>query len=127
MTIPLLEITPISQNQRVDNLVNPRYGDDWRDRASLRSLEGRSFYQFGRTMEPNKEAIRQAIPDIFLTMAQSISPNEVNYQRTRDRVLSQVKTMQIPDMTCGGNSINTVKPVETALPYRYSPAANPPA
>ena len=110
------------------NLVNPRYGYDWRDRASLRSLEGRSFYQVGRTTELTKEAIRQAIPNNFLTMAQSISPNEVNYQRTRDRVLSQVKTMQIPDMTRGENSLErTIKPVEVALPYRYIPAANPPA
>ena len=83
--------------------------------------------QVEKIMDLNKEAIRQAIPDIFLTMAQSISPNEVNYQRTRDRVLSQLKTMQIPDMTCGKNSLNTVKPVEAALPYRYIPAANPPA
>lgn len=109
------------------NLVNPRYNDDFRDRASLRSLEGRSFYQVGRK-DTSRESIRQAIPDSFLAMAQSISPNEVNYQRTRDRALSQVKTMQIPDMTRGENSLQrTVKPTEAALPYRYIPAANPKA
>ena len=104
------------------NLVNPRYGGEWRDRQSLLSLEGRSFYQV-RTGKLTKAAIRQAIPNTFLTMAQSISPSEVNYQRQRDRVLSQIKTMEIPDTTRGENSLQrTVKPTEVALPYRYIPA-----
>ena len=70
-----------------------------------------------------KETIRQAIPDIFLSMAQSILPNQVNYQRTQDRVRSQIKNMQIPDMTIGDSSSKrTVKPTEVALPYRYIPS-----
>lgn len=109
------------------NLVNPRYGYDWRDRQSLRSLQGRSFYQTRRTGDVTKEVVRQAIPDNFLAMAGRISPNQVNYQRTRDRALSQVKTIEIPDMTQAGNSLRTVKPTEVALPYRYLPSANPPA
>ena len=109
------------------NLVNPRYGFDWRDRQSLRSLEGGSFYQTRRTGDVTKEVVRQAIPDNFLAMAGSISPNQINYQRTRDRALSQVKTIEIPDMTQSGNSLRTVKPTEVALPYRYLPSANPPA
>lgn len=109
------------------NLVNPRYGYDWRDRQSLRSLEGRSFYQTRRTGDVTKEVVRQAIPDNFLAMAGKISPNQVNYQRTRDRALSQVKTIEIPDMTQAGNSLSTVKPTQVALPYRYLPSANPPA
>lgn len=109
------------------NLVNPRYGYDWRDRQSLRSLEGRSFYQTRRTGDVTKEVVRQAIPDNFLAMAGKISPNQVNYQRTRDRALSQVKTIEIPDMTQAGNSLRTVKPTQVALPYRYLPSANPPA
>ena len=109
------------------NLVNPRYGFDWRDRQFLRSLEGRSFYETRRTGDVTKEVVRQAIPDNFLAMAGRISPNQVNYQRTRDRALSQVKTIEIPDMTQAGNSLRTVKPTEVALPYRYLPSANPPA
>lgn len=114
--------------ERPFNLVNPRYGNDWRDRQGLRALEGRSFYQTRQTGDVTKEVVRQAIPDTFLAMAGSISPAEVNYQRSRDRVLSQVKTIQIPDMTRGENSLDrTVKPTKAALPYRYIPAANPPA
>ncbi len=109
-------------NERPFNLVNPRYADDWRDRSNLRFIEGRSFYQVGRT-NMTKEGIRQAIPNIFLAMAESISPNEVNYQRTRDRAISQIKTVQIPDMTRNENSLQrTVKPTEVALPYRYIPS-----
>jgi phycobilisome rod-core linker protein len=114
--------------ERPFNLVNPRYGNYWRDRQSLHSLEGRSFYQARTTGEVTKEVVRQAIPANFLSMAGSISPNEVNYQRTRDRALSQIKTIQIEDMTRGGNSPQrTVKPTGVALPYRYLPSANPPA
>lgn len=104
------------------NLVNPRYGSDWRDRQSLQSLSGRSFYQARQTGEVTKEVVRQAIPSNFLAMAGSIIAPEVNYQRSRDRVLSQIKNMEIPDTTRKGNSgQTTVKPKETALPYRYLP------
>ncbi len=114
--------------ERPFNLVNPRYAGYWRDRQNLRSLEGRSFHQTRQTGDVTKEVVRQAIPDTFLSMAGMISPAEVNYQRSRDRVLSQVKTIQIPDMTRGENSLDrTVKPTKAALPYRYIPAANPPA
>jgi len=110
------------------NLVNPRYADYWRDRQNLQSLQGRSFHQTRQTGDVTKEVVRKAIPDTFLSMAGSISANEVNYQRTRDRALSQVTTLQIPDMTRGENSLErTVKPKEVALPYRYLPSANPPA
>ena len=110
------------------NLVNPRYGKDWRDREGMRALAGRSFYQARSPGEVTREVVRRAIPSNFLAMAESVSPNEVNYQRSRDRVLSQVKTMQIPDSTQGKSSIQrTVKPKEVALPYRYLPTANPPA
>lgn len=126
------DIVPYQRRRFKDrpfNLVNPRYGDYWRDRVTLQSLQGRSFYQVRQSQESTgKEAIRQAIPDNFLAMAQSISPNQVNYQRSRDRALSQVKAMQIPDTTSGTNSSQrTVKPPEAALPYRYIPTANPSA
>lgn len=114
--------------ERPFNLVNPRYGDYWRDRTSLQSLGGRSFYQVRKPGDVTKEVVRKAIPDTFLSMAGSISPAEVNYQRTRDRAISQVKTIEIPDMTQGENSLQrTVRPTEVALPYRYLPSANPPA
>jgi len=109
--------------ERPFNLVNPRYGNDWRDRQNLRSLEGRSFYQARHTGSLTKQDIRQAIPDTFLSMAGSIMLNERNYQQTVARVTSQVKTIQIPDMTRRGNSLErTVKPKEAALPYRYIPS-----
>ena len=115
-------------NERPFNLVNPRYGSYWRDRESIQSLSGRSYYQAHQTGEVTKEVVRRAIPANFLAMAGSILPNDVNYQRTRDRAISQIKTMDIPDMTRESNSSRrTVKPVEVALPYRYIPRANPPA
>jgi phycobilisome rod-core linker protein len=105
------------------NLVNPRYDGDWRDRQSILSLGGRSYYQVRQPGELTKAAIRQAIPNTFLAMARGLSPSEVNYQRQRDRVLSQVKTMEIPDVTRGENSLQrTVKPTAVALPYRYVPS-----
>jgi phycobilisome rod-core linker protein len=114
--------------ERPFNLVNPRYDGDWRDRENLRALQGRSFYQARTTGEVTRELVQQAIPANFMAMAGSISPGGVNYQRSRDRALSQVATIQIPDMTREGNSLGrTVKPKEVALPYRYLPGANPPA
>ncbi|MBV9386304.1 MAG: phycobilisome rod-core linker polypeptide [Chroococcidiopsidaceae cyanobacterium CP_BM_ER_R8_30] len=104
------------------NLVNPRYGTDWRDRQSLQSLQGRSFYQV-RSGALSKQEIRQAIPASFLSMAESISPSELNYQRTRDRALAQVRNIRLLDMTREENSLErTVKPKEVALPYRYIPS-----
>lgn len=106
--------------ERPFNLVNPRYESYWRDRQSLQSY--RSFYQARKPGDVTKEVVRQAIPANFMAMAGSIKPQEVNYQRSRDRVLSQIKTMDIPDMTSGGNASRTVKPTQVALPYRYLPS-----
>lgn len=114
-------------NERPFNLVNPRYGAYWRDRQTLQSISGRSYYQVRRTQNmPKQEAARQAIPDTFFAMAGSLLPNERNYQRTVASVTSQVKNLEIPDMTRGENSLQrAVKPTEVALPYRYIPSANP--
>lgn len=112
--------------ERPFNLVNPRYGSYWRDHESLQLVSGRSFYQVRQPGEVTKEVVRRAIPANFMAMAGGIRSQEVNYQRSRDRVLSQITNMDIPDMT-NGNSGRTVKPVEVALPYRYIPGANPPA
>lgn len=110
-------------NERPFNLVNPRYNDYWRNQQTFQSLSGRSFHQVRRTGEVTKEVVRQAIPQTFLAMAGSVRPNERNYQRAIATVTSQIKNLEIPDMTQGENSLQrTVKPKEAALPYRYIPS-----
>ena len=107
-------------NERPFNLVNPRYTYYWRGRQL--ALEGRSHYQVGQPVDSTKQAIRQAIPSNFLAMARSIAPTQVNYQRTRDRALSYVSAMPLPDST---RKATTPQPAsgraEVALPYRYVP------
>jgi phycobilisome rod-core linker protein len=103
------------------NLVNPRYDADWRDRQGLRALEGLYPYRMRPTGEVTREVVRRAIPSAFLSMAQSLSPAEANYQRPRDRALSQVAAIQIPDTSNNSATQRTVKPVAVALPYRYIP------
>ena len=123
------DIIPYQRRRYKDrpfNLVNPRYGNDFRDRQSLLAIGARSFYQTRQTGEVTKDVVRKAIPVNFMTMAGGLLLTENNYQRTIASVTSQVKNMEIPDMTQGQNSIErTVKPKESALPYRYIPAANP--
>lgn len=105
-------------NERPFNLVNPRYNDYWRTRQI--EIEGGSYYKVQIGGQGVQRGVRSAIPNTFLEMAKSIAPSEVNYQRSRDRVLSQVKNMEIPDMT---RKATTPKPAigrtEVALPYRY--------
>src|SRR6476469_3734459 len=105
-------------NERPFNLVNPRYSDYWRTRQI--EIEGRSYYKVQIGGQGVERGVRSAIPNTFLEMAKSIAPSEVNYQRSRDRVLSQVKNMEIPDMT---RKATTPKPAigrtDVALPYRY--------
>ncbi len=99
------------------NLVNPRYSDYWRARQI--SYEG-SYYQVKRSGESVQRGVRDAIPASFLAMARSISPSEVNYQRTRDRAISQASSMEIPDMTRKvATPTATIGRTEVALPYRY--------
>ena len=123
------DIIPYQRRRYKDrpfNLVNPRYGNDFRDRQSLRAIGGRSFYQTRQTGEVTKELVRRANPSNFMSMAGGLLVTENNYQRTIASVTSQIKNMELLDMTQGQNSIErTVKPKEAALPYRYIPAANP--
>lgn len=99
------------------NLVNPRYSDYWRARQI--SYEG-SYYQVKRSGDSVQRGVRDAIPASFLAMARSISPSEVNYQRTRDRAISQASSMEIPDMTRKvATPTATIGRTEVALPYRY--------
>lgn len=123
------DIIPYQRRRYKDrpfNLVNPRYGNDFRDRQSILAIGGRSFYQTRQTGEVTKELVRKAIPSNFMSMAGGLLLTENNYQRTIASVTSQIKNMELLDMTQGQNSIErTVKPKEAALPYRYIPAANP--
>ena len=115
-------------NERPFNLVNPRYGADWRDRQNLQSLSGRSFYQVRRTGETTRQTVRGSIPANFMSMAGSIIANQLNYQRDVARATSWINSAPLPETTQPGNSVErTVKPTEVALPYRYIPAANPKA
>jgi phycobilisome rod-core linker protein len=123
------DIIPYQRRRYKDrpfNLVNPRYGNDFRDRQSVRAIGGGSFYQSRQTGEVTKELVRRAIPSNFMAMAGGLLLTENNYQRTIASVTSQIKNMELLDMTQGQNSLErTVKPKESALPYRYIPAANP--
>jgi len=108
--------------QRPFNLVNPRYNGYWRDRQTLISLGGRSFYTARTTGYLTTEDIRRAIPANFLAMAGKIITGERNYQRTIAAVTSQIQTLEIPDTSReGGTEKPTIKPVAVSLPYRYIP------
>ncbi len=104
-------------NDRPFNLVNPRYSDYWRARQI--SLEG-SYYQVVRTGEGVQRGVRNAIPENFLAMARSLSPAAADYQRTRDRAISQAQSKDLLDMT---RNVATppafVSRTNVALPYRY--------
>ncbi len=119
------DIVPFQRRRfkgRPFNLVNPRYNDDWRDRESIRNVQGRGFYSVRTAGEVTKEVVRQAIPANFMNMAGSILAPTVNYQRSRDRAISQISSISIAELTQATNSGQpVVKPKETALPYRYLP------
>lgn len=104
-------------NERPFNLVNPRYSDYWRARQI--TLEG-SYYKVQISGQTVQRGVREAIPDTFLAMARSISPGGMNYQRTRDRAISQALSKPLPDTT---RKVATPQAVvgrnEVALPYRY--------
>ncbi len=102
------------------NLVNPRYGDYWRNRSIER--EGRSYHQVGRSGDIHKRPVSEAIPANFLSMARGMLVTEINYQRTIAQTTSRIKNLNIPDMT--RKSATPQPPIhrtEAALPYRYLP------
>jgi len=102
------------------NLVNPRYGDYWRNRLIER--EGASYYQVGRSDDINKQSIRQAIPANFLSMAQGMLLPHVNYQRTTAQAAARVNSAKLPETTRTGTTPQpAVKRTNVALPYRYIP------
>lgn len=104
-------------NERPFNLVNPRYSDYWRARQI--TLEG-PHYKVQISGQTVQRGVREAIPDTFLAMARSISPSGMDYQRTRDRAISQALSKPLTDM---GRKAATPQAVvgrkEVALPYRY--------
>lgn len=104
-------------SDRPFNLVNPRYGNYWRAREA--SLQG-SYYQVTLSGRSVERGVRQAIPSNFLTMARSIAPSGINYQRTRDRAISQATSKPLTDTT---REVTTppafVSRTQVALPYRY--------
>jgi phycobilisome rod-core linker protein len=104
-------------NERPFNLVNPRYSDYWRARQI--TLEGPS-YKVQISGQAVQRGVREAIPDTFLAMARSISPGGMNYQRTRDRAISQALSKPLPDMARKAATPQAVVGrKEVALPYRY--------
>lgn len=104
-------------NERPFNLVNPRYSDYWRARQI--SLEG-PYYQVQISGQSGKRGIRHAIPSTFLDMARSISPSGINYQRTKDRAISQALSKPLIDTTRQSTTPQAVVGRnEVALPYRY--------
>jgi phycobilisome rod-core linker protein len=101
------------------NLVNPRYGSDWRDRLMMAGLQGRSYYQARKYQagDLDRSIVRQGIPSLFLSMAQGLSTPQLDSQRDVARATSSA--IKIPDMTRDSAGKPTVKRVEVALPYRY--------
>ena len=102
------------------NLVNPRYGEYWRGRLFQLGMT-RSYYQVRtyQTGELDKKVIRQAIPSQFLSMASGLLTPQLETQRHVARSTSS--SIKIPS-TVREDSKPTVKPVSTALPYRYIPS-----
>lgn len=110
------------------NLVNPRYGDFWRNRLVEREMATRSYYQVRQYQagELDKKVVRQAIPAGFFNMARGIILPQLTPQRDVARATSSA--IKIPDMTRSATDAAkpTVKPVAVSLPYRYIPT-NPKA
>jgi phycobilisome rod-core linker protein len=121
------DIVPFQRRRYKDrpfNLVNPRYGDYWRNRELEISLGGRSYYQVRRTGEVASRGISQTVPSSFLSMAASIAPGGINFQRSSDRSRNYISTLKFPE-AYSETAIEqpTVKPTEVALPYRYIPGS----
>lgn len=104
------------------NLVNPRYGDYWRNRLYERA--GGSYFTARpyRPGELDRTVIRQAIPGNFLSMARKISIGEMNYQRDTARAQAIASSVSLPETTSQATiPPASVKPPAVALPYRYLP------
>ena len=119
------DIVPFQRRRFGDrpfNLVNPRYGADWRDTQNIRGIAGSSYYSIRTSGQLTTADIRRAIPGNFFVMAGSIIPNEVNYQRSLATAQSYVSNTEIPDTSKDSVEQPTIKPVAVPLPHRYIPA-----
>ncbi|GAB1544655.1 phycobilisome rod-core linker polypeptide [Scytonema sp. NUACC21] len=118
------DIVPYQRRRFKDrpfNLVNPRYNDYWRNQEMSRNLAGRSFYQVAVTGQSVQRGVRGSIPYNFLSMAASIAPGGVSYQRTQDRARNYIASVELPESYSEAPVKPTVKPTKVALPYRYIP------
>lgn len=120
------DIVPFQRRRFKDrpfNLVNPRYADYWRNRLLEQFLGGQSFYRVVRAGESGKRGVAGAIPSTFLSMAASIAPSGISYQRSADSARTFISTVKLPETTTSAPKTPppTVKPATVALPYRYIP------
>ncbi|NDJ18189.1 phycobilisome rod-core linker polypeptide [Myxacorys almedinensis] len=120
------DIVPFQRRRmegRPFNLVNPRYGDYWRNRLLSMDLATRSYYQVRTYSAGNldKQVIRRAIPANFLSMAQSLSTPQLDSQRHVARATSSA--IAVPDTTHKTTTPTpTLRRTSVALPYRYIPS-----
>jgi phycobilisome rod-core linker protein len=104
------------------NLVNPRYGDYWRNRLFERGLATTSYYQVRQYQagDLDKKYIRQAVPASFFNMAKGILIPQVNYQRDVARATSGA--IKVPDSSREVTTpVPSVKRTNVKLPYSYIP------
>lgn len=117
------DIVPYQRRRRMAqpfNLVNPRYGDYWRNQEM--QVSGRSYYQVRYYSDGplDKAIIRQAIPANFLSMARGALIPNLDTQRHVARATSS--TIRVPDTTQTPGDRVAIKPTAAALPYRYLPS-----
>lgn len=115
------DIVPYQRRRRMDrpfNLVNPRYGDYWRNQEV--KIAGSGFQVRSYSASPlDKRVIRSAIPGNFLSMARSVLTPTQDTQRHVARATSSLVT--VPDSTVIRDERIAIKPTAAALPYRYLP------
>ncbi|KYC36685.1 phycobilisome rod-core linker polypeptide CpcG1 [Scytonema hofmannii PCC 7110] len=118
------DIVPYQRRRFKDrpfNLVNPRYADYWRNRELSISLGATVYYQAAVTGQSVQRGVRGAIPSNFLTMAASIAPGGLNYQRSQDRARNYISNVDLPEAYSQTAAQPTVKPTKVNLPYSYIP------
>ncbi|MUG98270.1 phycobilisome rod-core linker polypeptide CpcG1 [Scytonema sp. UIC 10036] len=118
------EIVPFQRRRFKDrpfNLVNPRYADYWRNQQLSIYLGGTTYYQATVSGQSVQRGVRGAIPSNFLTMAASIAPGGLSYQRSQDRARNYIANVELPEAYSQTAAQPTVKPTKVNLPYSYIP------
>ncbi|KAF3883880.1 MULTISPECIES: phycobilisome rod-core linker polypeptide [Nostocales] len=118
------DIVPYQRRRFKDrpfNLVNPRYADYWRNQQLSITLGGTSYYQATVSGQSVQRGVRGSIPYNFLTMAASIAPGGLNYQRSQDRARNYIADVELPEAYSQTAAQPTVKPTKVNLPYSYIP------